>query len=199
MKNFCKNILDQASQVVSNSKTLDYKRIAIHDDEEVEKLHGVLRELDIKAVERSTASRSTTIHQQPGEMTVTRNRVDTTGMSERDAKVTRRGEIMEMLNDQGFGDRVGRVYDTFSPERSRSVGDVPNRNGLPLFEIAVAPDFAPISGLHGIFISNLEVVTAILPFPGEEHEWQVLNRKNYQSLEQMAEFVTLLSAGFELP
>jgi hypothetical protein len=200
VKDFCKHILADANKVLSGSKSLDYKRVARHDQQEIEKLWQVLNELDIMPGQAWCDQFNQHAHTSAvSGKSVGRERADVSGMTEREAKITRRSEIIEEINEGGFGDRVGKVYDSFAEQRVIALRDVPHRRGLPVFEVVVAPDFAPISGMHGIFISNLEVASAILAFPCDEHDWQVLNRKNYLSLEEMTEYVTLLSAGFELP
>lgn len=116
-----------------------------------------------------------------------------------DPKEERRQEIIDEIEAQGFGDRLDKVYDSFADGRSRLLSKVPHRHGLPFFNTVIAADFAPTSGLHGIFISNSEVISAVLPYPCEGHHWQLEIRRNYSSLAEMVEYVTLLSAGFELP
>ncbi len=200
MKDKRRELVVQAGRLLEVSQSIDYQLVIENDEDEVAKLHRGIESLDIMPYRRrgdiefaSTDSRVA----RPGLDVGDSPRRD--AAQERSEEATRRGEIMDQLNEQGFSERIGKVYDSFAETRSCSLADVPHRRGLPVFEMVIAPDFAPISGMHGVFVSNLEVMSVILPYPGNEHDWEVLNRKAYSSLDEMGEYVTLLSAGFELP
>jgi hypothetical protein len=74
--------------------------------------------------------------------------------------------------------------------------DAPHKLGLPQFDMVVGPDYAPVSGYHGVFIGNQEVMSCVLPLPAESHQWQVRERQRFSDLTQVVDLVSLLSAGF---
>ncbi len=174
-------LLDRGERLVAGVRALNYRRLIAHDPREVEKLQQLLRELDDMELQPASAI-ATSLQGGQG-----------------NDDETRHEEIVEELCGCGFDERMGRVYDSFAQGRSRDISEVPHDRGMPVFDTVVAADFSPVSGMHGIFISKLEVASAVLPAPGEANEWQVLARRHYTSLEEMREFVILMSAGFELP
>ena len=209
-KNLARQVLDQADHLLSASRSLDYSGISAHDSRAVKQLREVLCQLGVPGWEDNlelvlspAEVRAPDTVEQGGEG-LHRSKADLVSHNQsieerkRKEQVARQKVLVEVLSQEGFGNRLARVYDSGNERRSCALKDVPHRHGLPGFEMVVAPDFAPLNGYHGIFITALEVFTAVLPAPGEQHEWKILKRKEYQGVEQMAEYVTLLSAGFDL-
>jgi hypothetical protein len=197
LKAFSKNILNDAEKFLSSCKQVDYQRVLEHDVKAVDDLYAVLRELQLRPLSPGWAVHAVKDSRSAGAgLDVVPTMKDEVAVH---SEVTRREEIFDEISEQGFGERLDKVYDSFADGRIRPIRKVPHRNGLPFFNAVVAADFSPISGLHGVFISNSEVVSAVLPFPCEAHEWQLQARKTYSTLAEMTEYVTLLAAGFELP
>jgi len=186
------------------SQGLNYQKILTHDSEEIAKLRDSLLGLNIRwdsgslgdyaSKQEARQYSGNTAGEQPSGGVDTRSALDLD-------TVERQGQIIESLSDEGFSDRSGNVYSSFVKSRSLSFKQVPHRIGLPDFDVVVAPDFAPNPGLHGIFIGSGEVMSMTLSIidgkTGEQ--WQIEKQKKYSSEEQMVDFVTLMSAGFELP
>lgn len=107
--------------------------------------------------------------------------------------------LVEALSHSGFGDRLGKVYDSKAARKLIAFKEVPHKRGLPGFALVVAPDYAPASGIHAVFMNAQEVWSAFLPHPGDQYQWQVRERRRFTSVQEFTELVTLLCAGFPLP
>lgn len=205
MSKFSTHILDQADLVASACKTLNFKKIVAHDPAEVEKLKSVIKDLSIataaemdedladyaKPVADAVAQgRPAANKAAPAEQTI----------ESKDVVIARRQALIEDLNKEGFNDRIGKVYNSFSSERTITFKQVPHRRGLPPFDLVLAPDFAPVAGMHGIFLNGTEVMSIILAADSNgESEWHILKRKTFNDPDEMLELVTLIAAGFDLP
>ena len=110
----------------------------------------------------------------------------------------RRREVLESLSQAGLGGRLGKVYSTSIEGRLQPFRDVPHKNGLPGFDMVMAPDFSPESGLHGIFVAAQEVMSCVLPGAEANRPWQVRERARYSTPEELVDIVSLMSAGFPL-
>jgi len=187
-------VLNLADKFLDCCDRLDFQDIFENQKGALRTLRAVMDELDlVPLTKEQIKSRAS------AEQVVVDSSPIVSHVATGDVKEERRQEIIEEIETQGFGDRLDKVYDSFADGRSRMLSKVPHRHGLPFFNTVIAADFSPVSGLHGIFISNSEVISAVLPYPCEGHHWQLEIRRNYSSLTEMVEYVTLLSAGFELP
>ncbi|MGK0501139.1 MAG: hypothetical protein ACJAYG_002793 [Oceanicoccus sp.] len=63
----------------------------------------------------------------------------------------------------------------------------------------MTPDFARVSGLHGMFISGNDVMFYVLPSDNPSADWELFKSKHYSNADEMIEFFTLITAGFDLP
>jgi hypothetical protein len=210
MKPFSEEILAQADQLVAASKGLDYQGIVEHQPDEVACLHRVLAELNIeRSVSANTLDSDDTtvsdpVPEQPEETLVTGDMLATESDAEGKGAVaadrlTIRSGIMESLSADGLEGRVGLVYNSVSKSRTSRFDGVHHHRGIPEFDVVIAPDYAPVPGMHGVFISATEIMSIILPSGDPAANWQVVKRKGYQDRAQMMEYLGLISAGFDLP
>jgi hypothetical protein len=197
--NFSEVLLSNADKVIAACKSLDYQGIIEHKPAEVEKLKSVLRNLSICA-RRAGESLDDYARRQERQRTDTRSQAKDERVVESKKDIqARQQRIIEHLNHEGFNERIGKVYNSFSKSRSSAFNQVPHRRGLPPFDIVLAPDFAPVAGLHGIFITADEVMSVILASEGQSNsDWEIMKRKPYHSSTEMVELVTLVAAGFDL-
>ncbi|WP_019530456.1 hypothetical protein [Dasania marina] len=173
-------LIEQASALLNVTRQLDYRKIIAHDSAEVKKLHSLLGRL--QAGDASASLEAEELVAESG-----------------DAKAGRQMAILEQLTLEGFADRLGRVYNSRSENRSMEFRKVAHRKNLPEFDMIVAADYAPGAGSHGIIITQHHVMSVYLAAPEEQNEWEILKRRPYDRMEEMGEYVTLLSAGFDLP
>ena len=119
--------------------------------------------------------------------------------SEVDGPFSGKDDIMQALALKGFASRAGLVYNSFSDSRTLAFDQAHHRRGVPPFEVVVAPDFAPVSGMHGVFISTTEIMSVILPSDKANADWQILKRKSFNCRKEMMDYLSLIAAGFDLP
>ena len=213
VSSFSDTILGNANALLEASKSLDFQGIVDHNAEEVAKLRAVIERLSIQR-KRSGESLEDYADKQSGPLA--RGAADIDDLPSLDdmdidmggdalsasgsgASQASRDEIIKALVAEGMDDRVGLVYNSFSDSRTLPFSQAHHRRGVPVFEVVAAPDFAPVSGMHGVFISNTEVMSIILPSDNASADWQILKRKDYSTLDEMIEYTSLISAGFDLP
>jgi len=186
------------------SQNLDYRKILSHEADEIAKLRHSLAGLNIRWDSDSlgdyASKQETRQYSTDSTSKASSEGADTRAALDLDT-VERQGQIIESLSAEGFSERSGNVYSSFVKSRSLPFKQVPHRIGLPDFDVVVAPDFAPNPGLHGIFISAGEVMSITLAIKegNTAGQWQIEKQKDYSSEEQLVDYVTLMSAGFELP
>jgi hypothetical protein len=116
-----------------------------------------------------------------------------------DPRQVRRSELMELLDNAGYADRLGRVYVEPGDPPEKPLEFVAHQDGLPLFDICLAPDYSPGDGAHGIFISNRGVFSVMVPKPIMENRWRVLRSVPYENeaelIDTVRRYITRPAAG----
>lgn len=150
---------------------VDLDKVARHDIEEVGKLSRVAGALE-------DLSNGRGVEFVPG--------VDVDEAPELDPQEMRRVALMEVLSRAGLDERLGRVFvsDGESDGR-RPLELIPHRQGLPGFLVCVAPDFAPMDGAQGVFISERGVFAAMIPDPVTRHRWRIARSRPYDDEREM--------------
>lgn len=185
-KDDIQQLLNQAVDLVELCKRLDYQQIIAHKPEAVQALQDAMR------VIRGTLSDSG----ESLEDYAAKPEVREPQPVDKAALLERRRQLVEVLGHAGLAERLGKVYNTEAVQRLIPFKDIPHKQGLPPFDLVVGPDFAPQSGFHGIFIGEQEVMSCLLPLPGNTVQWQIRERHRFASLEQAVDLVSMLSAGF---
>ena len=104
--------------------------------------------------------------------------------------------LLAFLERQGLSARLGRVYVAGIPEPVKPLAFVPHLDGLPDFDMCVAPDWSPVDGAHGVLISERGVFAALVPAPVDENRWRIMRSSPYDS---DAEMVAVLKRYIEKP
>lgn len=168
------NIAKRAQDLVGK---VDLGRVTDHDDPEVRKLAKVVDALsdlndgklvgDIEGVDVPAQDAPPVL----------------------DAKAARVARVMADLEAAGYAGRIGRVFlDSANDMRPREI--VAHSEGLPDYDMCVAPDFAPAPGAHGIFISEKGVFAAQVPEPVNEHRWRILRSRPFEDEPDLIATVT---------
>ena len=162
----------RAQEIISQ---VDFEKIASHDADEVSKLGGVTDALEALSKGEEVS------------------RVD--GIDEVENSDPRQAwiaDLMQLLDDSGYSDRVGRVYSINAGDDSgqwKPLALVPHREGIPLHDLCLAPDYAPAEGAHGLFISATGVFSAHVTLPFSRHKWKVQRSQRYDSNEELLAIV----------
>jgi hypothetical protein len=200
---FSDKVLREAAEIIAASKSLDYTGIVNNNEKAISQLKEVLQSLNVASssvgmIERAAPDQdptSRTAIGKPVEQAAAQTAVSAEDDESR-AKA-RRVNIVTTMKAEGFDDRLGKLYNSFSRNRSIPFTDAPHRRGLPLFDMVVAPDFSPCAGMHGIFVAGSEVMSIVLALDADnKDDWSVIKRKNFSTVEEMADAVIMLSAGF---
>ena len=197
-------ILKNAEALLSAFKRIDFQKVLSHDVLEVEKLKDVLNSLQI-AFKRPTepldyyTSNANASDQNLLPLNSVTELEATDQSSQLNSPFKSKDDIISALAVAGFADRVGLVYSSFSDSRTLDFTQTQHCRGLPSFEVVVAPDFAPVSGVHGVFISTTDIMSIIIPADHVDGDWQILKRKSFTNRKAMMDFLSLVLTGFDLP
>jgi hypothetical protein len=183
---FNSRIIDEAYRLVNICKHLDFQAITRHESLAVAQLQQAIQTLGIRTRGRVVNG------SEPATLPMAKSR------SQQNEVDSIEQTIRAALVNAGFEERLGKIYNSESKQRMVELSEVTQRSGLPAFLFSIAPDFAPVAGYHGIFITSAEVYAAVYPVNGNG-QWQIDARRSYANMQQMEEWVTLLSAGFALP
>ena len=205
-----KALYDEAGRIVRLCETLDFEGIIQHRPNAINALQNAVRVLKVVLPRRAadtlgdyaSVQASVQIAPKPGAIDTVASSTSTpppvaeVSAEEKALLQQRRREVLESLSHAGLGDRLGKVYSTSAEVRLQPFRDAPHKNGLPPFDMVMAPDFSPESGLHGIFVAAQEVMSCVLPGADPNRFWQVRERARYNTPEELVDFVSLMSAGF---
>lgn len=106
-------------------------------------------------------------------------------LTEKEKTIRRRRMYMELINDQGYGGRIGKVYMSRTDFPMKEFKAMKHRSGLPKFDMVLAPDFSPIDGVHGVFISQKAVMSIVLAYPQAQNQWKVFESKPFRTPDEM--------------
>lgn len=189
-----KELIQRAEEFTRLCKSVDYQSVLAHDAAAVAALQDVLLVLK-KTLPRGGEDLGDYASAQVG----ARPRASTPDSSaEKKALLERRRHFVEAFSQAGLGNRLGKIYSSVDDRRLLAFREVPHQEGLPQFDMVVAPDYSPVGGLHGIFIGSQEVMSCVLPSPPESHQWQVRERHRFANNLQVVDLVSMLSAGFPI-
>jgi hypothetical protein len=149
---------------------VDLDGIADHDPQAIEKLIKVTDAL-------GELSEGRNVDYIPG--------VDEDEAPEMDADQLRRSQLMVVLAEAGLSERLGRIYMQGDDTPIKVIDLIPHRDGLPAFDVCLAPDHSPTEGAHGIFVSERGVFAAVVPEPVTRHKWRILRSRPFDDFHEM--------------
>jgi hypothetical protein len=192
-----KALYDEAGRIVRLCETLDFEGIVQHRPNAINALQNAVRVLNVSLPRRGGDGLGEYASAQPApRLSTTTDTPPEVSAEEKALLQQRRREVLESLSQAGLGDRLGKVYSTSAETRLQPFREAPHKNGLPAFDMVMAPDFSPESGLHGIFVAAQEVMSCVLPGADANRLWQVRERARFSTPEELVDFVSLMSAGF---
>lgn len=189
-----KELIQRAEELTRLCKSVDYQSVLAHDSAAVAALQDVLQVLK-KTLPRGSEE----LGDYATVQTARKKREESPESdAEKKALLERRRHFVEAFSQAGLGNRLGKIYSPLDDRRLLAFREAPHQEGLPKFDMVVGPDYSPINGLHGIFIGAQEVMSCVLPSPGESHQWQVRERHRFANNLQVVDLVSMLSAGFPI-
>ena len=116
-----------------------------------------------------------------------------------DESILRKSALVEALSVAGFADRIGRLRSVQSEGSAlRPLDLIPHHEGLPEFDLCLAPETAPHSGHFGLFVSGNGLFAASIAEPPNKHHWHIARSRPYDTEEElMARSRLFDQSGFE--
>jgi hypothetical protein len=121
---------------------------------------------------------------------------DETVMPVIDPAKARASALLALLERQGYSERLGRVFVAGIAEPLKPLAYVPHLDGLPEFDMCVAPEWSPVDGAHAVLVSERGVFAALVPTPVDENRWRIMRSAPYESESEM---LTVLRRYLEKP
>lgn len=171
--------IDRARAVQRLVGLVDLERIANHDVAEFKKLAKVSRAMNSLCIENDNP---------------------VSGVDHTEEALTlddhqmKRSELVRALDDAGYSDRLGRIYISNFDDPIRPLDLIPHIQGLPEFDVCMAPEHSPPDGAQGIFISERGVFAAFIPEPAIRHKWRILRSRPYDDLAELLTTVRRFAA-----
>ncbi|MCR9277819.1 MAG: hypothetical protein NXH85_07565 [Pseudomonadaceae bacterium] len=148
---------------------VDLGRVVDHNDPEVRKLKKVVEALDELNDGKLVGEIEGVDVEEPQDEAPP-------VIDERAARIAR---VLADLEAAGYAGRIGRVFlDSAGDMRPREI--VAHSEGLPQYDMVVAPEYSPAPGAHAIFISDKGVFAAHVPDPVNEHRWRILRSRPFE-------------------
>ena len=162
--------IERARRAHDLVEQVDLSKVSSHDAAEIDKLGKVTSALD-------SLSKGEDVDYLPG--------VDMDEVADLDPEQIRRSALIEILEAAGYGDRLGRIFMSVTEDALRSFDLVPHQQGLPEYDLCLAPEFAPAESAVGIFVSSRGVFAAVVPEPVTKHRWRIVRSRPYDDEEEM--------------
>lgn len=169
--------MDRAQRAHELVDAVDFRKVAVHDQQEVEKLTPVAKALTGLAT---------------GNLVEHVEGVDEI-VPEIDAHHQRKKDLFSTLATTANPERLGRVlHNAGESEQLLPLELIPHSEGLPEFYLCVAAENAVGLGNFGVFISATEIFAAAINEPTNKHRWHIVRSRPYENDEEMRESVEQL-------
>ncbi len=149
---------------------VDLDKVVAHDSNEVNKLDSV----------------SDALHElSQGNMLEHVEGVDEV-IPELDAEQQRRADLFAAIAEDGWVERMSRVLTMNDGNPTlRPLEIIPHREGLPDFDICVAPEEAVGNGNFALFVSATGVFAATISEPASKHLWRIVRSRPYETFDEL--------------
>lgn len=170
--------IDRAKRAHELVDAVDLKKIAAHDSSEISKLNTVNSALDDLTEGRIVA------HVEG---------VDEV-LPEIDAEQQRKSDLFGAIASAGWVDRMGRVLGVSAEcDAVKPLELIPHREGLPEFDICIAPMQRVSYGNYGIFVSGQGIFAASIGEPASKHHWRIDRSQPYDNTDELMRTITLFA------
>ncbi|MBV1906631.1 MAG: DUF1552 domain-containing protein [Pseudomonadales bacterium] len=178
-------LLEDAKRAQSLMESLDLNLIVEHDESEIRQLNQVISELEqIESAQAQPASESPST---PGQSSDTPKQQ--TPPEDAQPRTMEETDILTVVQNAGFGSRVGRVYFSGLDYPIKPLDYIPHRNGLPNFDVCLAPESAPAEAVQAIFVSERGVFCASITEPVADNSWRIIRSMPYRSNDEMLDLI----------
>ncbi len=170
--------IDRAKRAHELVEAVDLQKIAAHDSSEISKLNTVNSALDDLS---------------EGKIVAHVEGVDEV-MPEIDAEQQRKSDLFGAIASAGWVDRMGRVlYVSADGDAVKPLELIPHREGLPEFDICIAPMQRVSYGNYGIFVSGHGIFAASIGEPTSKHHWRIDRSQPYDNTDELMRSISLFA------
>ena len=167
-------LMDRARRAHELVDAVDFQKVTAHDPTEVDKLHGVADALGELA---------------HGEAVEHVEGVDEV-VPQLSEDQQRKTALFTTLADAGFADNLGRVLHNLGEAQQLLPLDlIPHTQGLPAFDLCVAPGNATGNGNFGIFVSASGIFAASINEPTNKHHWRIARSRPYDNEDELIQSI----------
>ncbi|MCR9259050.1 MAG: hypothetical protein NXH95_04980 [Pseudomonadaceae bacterium] len=174
--------IDRAKRAHELVDAVNLNKVAAHDGSEVSKLSTVADALhDLSE----------------GKLVAHVEGVDDV-MPEIDAEQQRKSDLFAAIAGAGWVDRMGRVlYVSAESEAVKPLELIPHREGLPEFDICIAPTQRVSYGNYGVFVSGHGIFAASIGEPANKHHWRIDRSQPYDSMDELMRSISSFAENDE--
>jgi hypothetical protein len=170
--------IDRAKRAHELVDAVDLQKVAEHDAVELNKLSTVTAALN-------DLSKGKEIDHVEG--------VDDV-MPEINAEQMRKTKLFSEIAGAGWVDRMGRILSVDARHAVvKPLELIPHQEGLPDFDICIAPEQRVSYGNYGIFVSEHGVFAASIAEPVNKHHWRIDRSRPYENEEELTRSITQFS------
>ncbi|MEM7079020.1 MAG: hypothetical protein AAF513_10370 [Pseudomonadota bacterium] len=102
-----------------------------------------------------------------------------------------RADVLTLLTDIGLTEHLGRVlHQEGDAAQIMPLDIVPHHEGLPDFEVCLAPHTADEAGYHGLLINADEIIAVKIKEPVTQNHWKVIKHEPYAHLDALLNILT---------
>lgn len=106
----------------------------------------------------------------------------------------RKAKLFSDVAGGGWVDRMGRVlFVDGGGAVMKPLELIPHREGLPDFDICIAPEQRLSYGNYGIFVSSHGIFAASISEPVSKHHWRIDRSRPYDNEEELLRSITTFS------
>jgi hypothetical protein len=117
-------------------------------------------------------------------------------LPELDPEQQRKTVLFATLADAGLAVRMGRLlFVDQGAVQLKPLELIPHNEGLPEFDVCVAPENAAQSGNFGLFVSPQGVFAASISEPPTTHHWRVVRSSPYDNHEELVQTLRQFSTS----
>lgn len=98
--------------------------------------------------------------------------------------------LIDDLDDLGMAELIGRVVLIADRPSYRPLEVIPHREGLPSFNLVIAPRSGSLRGATGIFIGIKQLVLASVAAPIDNHPWRIDRRDSFDNQPELIELLS---------
>jgi hypothetical protein len=176
------NWIDRAKRAHELVDAVDLDKVAAHDPVELNKLGTVSQALN-------DLGRGKEIERVEG--------VDEV-MPEIDEDQQRKAILFSDIASAGWVERMGRILCVDEEgTHVKPLELIPHKEGLPEFDICIAPEQRLSRGNYGLFISSHGIFAASISEPVSKHHWRIDRSRPYEADEELHKSIAQFSQNDE--